>query len=75
MAEAERGGDLAERRTVKMQTPDGPVEFRPRDVGGVLGFDEIRLGDLRLVQQVWIYRHVSNVHRRKTKGRGDRNVA
>jgi hypothetical protein len=54
MAEAERGGDLAERRTGQMQAADGPVEFRPRDLGGVLGLDEIRLGDLRLIQEVRI---------------------
>jgi hypothetical protein len=40
-----------------VQAADRPVEFRPRDVGGVLGFDELRLGDLRLAQEVRIYRH------------------
>ena len=54
MAEAECGGDLAERRTGQVQAADRAVEFRPRDVGGVLGLDEVRLGDLRLVQEVRI---------------------
>jgi hypothetical protein len=57
MAEAECGCDLAERRAGQVQAADRPVEFRPRDVGGVLGFDELRLGDLRLAQEVRIYRH------------------
>ena len=54
VAEAERGGDLAERRAGQVQAADGPVEFRPRALGGALGLDEIRLGDLRLVQKVRI---------------------
>jgi hypothetical protein len=37
-----------------VQAADGPVEFRPRALGGALGLDEIRLGDLRLVQKVRI---------------------
>jgi hypothetical protein len=41
----------------------------------VLGFDEIRLGDLRLVQKVRIQGHMSIVHRRKTNEKGGGNAA
>src|SRR5207237_7047877 len=61
MAETERGGDLAQRRARQVQAADRPVEFRPRDVSGVLGLDELRLAYLRLAQEVRIYRHVSTV--------------
>ena len=48
MAEAKCGGHLAERSAREMKSADGAVKIRLRDLGGVLGLDETRLGRLRL---------------------------
>ncbi len=55
MAEAERGGEFAQRRAVQVQAPDGPVEVGAGHLGVTLGVDQPLLSLPRLGEQCFVH--------------------
>ena len=61
VAEAEAGGELAQRRAVQVQPPNRPVEVGPGHLDVALGIDQPFLGSPGLGEQLII--HLSTVTR------------
>jgi hypothetical protein len=68
VAEAEADGELAQRRAVQMQPPNGLVELSPGHLDVALGVDQPFPGSLGLGEQLAI--HMSTVTRRLTPANG-----
>jgi hypothetical protein len=68
VAEAKADGELAQRRAVQMQPPNGPVELSPGHLDVALGVDQPFPGSLGLGERLVI--HVSTVARRLTPAIG-----